>query len=227
MFYNHFKIEYLGQGYSCDSIIETGFYEITGAANAPANGDWLIINLRSPRASRNDLESVQVAYGKTDGTTWTRASDGTTWTAWAQASGGGGGTASPEDITVDASTISSLDSILGVSEGQTYATYAAALESEAPVNSLTAFLAVSNYVLTSLLTKTLALSSPRIPQAMANVGKAPDATFDKDGTDGNGIKWGIGDIAMDSSTSPRTIYMCVENFTNSAVWVQLYPAVAP
>ena len=94
---NRLNIAYLGDGYSCDSIIESGFYEITKATDAPeADSDWLVVMFRSPRASKGDLEAVQVAYSKASGAQWTRSSDGSTWSDWSAAGSGGTGFAFDE-----------------------------------------------------------------------------------------------------------------------------------
>lgn len=227
---NRLNIAYLGDGYSCNAIIESGFYEITNAANAPEDGaSWLIVMMRSPRTSRGDVEAVQVAYGKATGAQWVRSSDGSVWTNWVEVGAGGGGTTSPADITVEPSTITALDSMITTMDGTfTYAAIAAALEPDVAADSLTAFLAVTNYVITNeLWAKRLTLASPRIAQVVSNIGQPPDATYDRNDTKGMGVKWGTGDIAIDATVEPRHVYMCLDSLPNGAVWVQLYPAVTP
>lgn len=214
----------------CDSLVNSGTFEIPRPINGPTGTDTgaIIIEVTAPGvAIRPDNVSQRCTDLASGATTERRYTPGSGWTAW-EASGGGPST--PESITVNASVIAQLDTMITANLGApyTYDYIAAAIASDVPANSLAGYIAVSNYVMTSVLwAERLTINSPRVPQTVSNIGTAPTPSYDRNDTIGIGIKFGTGDIAMDATTTPRTVYMCLDSFPTGAVWVQIYPPLAP
>ncbi|MGD9670175.1 MAG: pyocin knob domain-containing protein [Hyphomicrobiaceae bacterium] len=72
---------------------ETRKYDVTGAVNGPAAGNYVVDVELSPRSTPGDIEVTQTATNKATGVKSFRAFDGGVWSSWTTAgSGGGGGT---------------------------------------------------------------------------------------------------------------------------------------
>lgn len=82
----------LGVGADLDGIVENGTYEARSPVNGPDTGDWLVAVLKSPLSTPGDVEVVQVAFKKADGTAYSRSSNAGSWSDWAAFGGGGGAT---------------------------------------------------------------------------------------------------------------------------------------
>jgi hypothetical protein len=219
---NRLNIAYLGDGYSCNSIIESGFYEISNAANAPAdNTNWLIVMMKSPRTSRGDVEAVQVAYSKATGAQWVRSSDGSVWTNWVEVGAGGGGDAAEFETT---NVNSFLDIVVpahalyaGVGQA-TYESLGGSLEDIAtnllgittPTDNQTRLDAVAILAITAWANTVAEVRRPMISQS------ADPAVTDDTTKTIQGFHIGVGTTWL--NTTSKDLFFCADATTGAAVW---------
>lgn len=208
----------------CDTLTETGSFQIHLPINAPAGANDVVVSVLAPGVRVRPDNVIQTAWNMTTGgnPVQRRYVPGTGWSAWAAA---GGGSSAANGTAFDDASIQTLTQSWSVPLTGDFAALISALalsgtitDTEGAVNVALALALYINNLVVNLTANTTVIHAARPPtNAMGTsfVFAAPD--YDSPNT----FKVHVGAVWIDTASANLDAYLCVQAFPTTSIWKQL------